>query len=197
MRSIRNSFVALIVFGLASWALAQGVIDDRGENTVNHNFFAASQNEALRGLLLNIRVHHFKPCPHSPQGTYHDIAIGRYDYAKEDLTYILERFVNDPVALQLITPITLATKDHAWGISRFEHALRWYPNYAMTHAQYGAYLVDIGNVPGGIEKLETAVKMDPKLVAGYVWLSKAYSKHGKADLARQAAEKAKELGYKG
>ncbi len=191
------STVALAFLALVSWASAQGVIDDQGSGTVNHNYFAALQNNELRNLLMTVRNYHLKPCPHSPGGVYEDIAKGRYDYAKSDLIYILERFVNDPAALQLMTPVSRALNQSAWAIERFEYALRLYPNYALTHAQYGAHLVEVGELTAGVERLERAVNMDPKLVAGYVWLSKAYSKQGKPDSARDAANKAKELGYKG
>ena len=182
---------------LISSAVGQGLIDDRGEGTGNHNYFATQQNAELKHLLVQVETYHLKPCPHGAGGVYEDLAKGRYDYMKGDLTYILERFVNHPTALQLMTPVARALKESSWPIERFEYALRWYPSYALTHAQYGAYLIEIGDLTAAIEKLETAIKKDPKLIAGYVWLSKAYSKQGNADLARQAAEKARELGYKG
>src|SRR5690349_20657073 len=176
---IRRGLLFIIGLTTASFAIAQGQIDDRGHDTVNHNYFAAGQDDSLKDLLINVRSHHLKPCPHGPGGAVHDIAIGRYDLAQADLTYLLDRFVNDPVGLQLITPIVIGGKHYAaWGIERFEYALKWYPNYPMTHAQYGAYLAEIGSVQLGIEKLQIAIKMDPRLVAAYVWLSKAYAKHG-------------------
>jgi predicted Zn-dependent protease len=191
------SLIGFMIFGVVSSAVPQGFIDDRGEGSANHNYFAAGQNKELKHLLHLVETYHLKPCPHSPGGVYEDMAKGRYDYMKGDLTYILERFVNHPTALQLMTPVARATKQTGWPIERYEYALRLYPNYAITHAQYGAYLAEIGDVAAGIEKLETAVKMDPKLIAGYVWLSKAYSKQGNGESARQAADKARELGYKG
>jgi len=192
---------AIVGLGLFPWLISpvagQSLVDDRGEGTANHNYFAANQTEDLKLLLGHVQNNHLKPCPHSPGGIYEDIAKGRYDYAKGDIIFILERFVNHPTALQLMTPVARASKQSGWPIERFEYALKWYPNYAITHAQYGWYLVESDNVPAGIQKLETAVKMDPKLIACYVWLSKAYVKQGNSEAARQAADKARELGYKG
>jgi predicted Zn-dependent protease len=199
----RRKFLVTFSVGVAgmrflrSAAVAQSVIDDRGEGTVNHNYFAAAHNAQLKHLLNLVEKYHFKPCPHGPGGVYEDISKGRYDYVKGDLTYVLERFVNHPTALQLMTPVAKALKQFSWPIGRYENALKWYPNYAVTHAQYGSYLVETGSETAGIEKLEEAVKMDGKLIAGYVWLSKAYTKTGNMDSARQAADKARELGYKG
>ena len=197
MYKISSFVVALLLFIYVSPSDSQEIIDDRGQGTANHNYFVASQTEQLRLHLYQVTTHHIKPCPHSPEGTYHDIAIGRYDYAKDDIDYTLERIVNHPAALQLVTPVVLATKQQAWGMEKFEYALKWYPNYAVTHAQYGEYLVAIGSLPAGIEQLKAAVQMDPKLIAGYVWLNQAYTKQGNRDLAVQAGDKARALGYKG
>jgi tetratricopeptide (TPR) repeat protein len=184
---------------LASLVDAQDVVDDRGEGTINHNYFAAANSKAILDIVRNIETNHIDRCPHNNfnGGVMKDIANGRYDLAKQDLMFMLERVVNHPRALQIGIMLTKLSKDRKWLLDRFEYALRWYPNYAFTHAQYGSFLVEIGEVAGGVEKLEYAIKMDPKLVAGYVWLSKAYSVQGKPDLAREAANKAKELGYKG
>jgi predicted Zn-dependent protease len=194
---IKLVLLGFIILGVTALASAQGVIDDVGKGTANHNYFVANQKDDLKLLLFQVETHHLKPCPHSDSGIYEDIAKGRYDYAQGDLTYILERFVNHPIALQLITPVAHATRQSGWGIQWFEHALKLYPKYAVTIAQYGSYLVEIGDGPAGIEKLESATKMDSKLTAAYVWLSKAYTKEGNLKAARQAADKARELGYKG
>jgi predicted Zn-dependent protease len=197
MRWILCRCVVAFIILTASSARSQNAIDDRGEGTVNHNYFAAASNKTLLDLVRDIETHHIDRCPHNPGGVMKDIANGKLDLAKLDLIYVLERFVNHPRALQIGIMISSMSKDRAWLLDRFEYALRWYPNYAITQAQYGAYLVEIGSIAPGIERLQNAVKMDPKLVAGYVWLSKAYSKQGNVDSARDAANKAKELGYKG
>ena len=193
------SLIGLMIFGVVSSAVPQDAIDDRGEGTVNHNYFAAASNKALSDLVRNIELNHIDRCPHNSfqGGVMQDIGKGRYDLAKADLIYMLERFVNHPRALQIGIMVSTMSKDRAWLLDRFEYALRWYPNYAFTHAQYGSYLTEIGSVPQGIERLQKAISMDPKLVAGHVWLSKAYAKQGNAEAAREAANKAKELGYKG
>jgi Tfp pilus assembly protein PilF len=59
------------------------------------------------------------------------------------------------------------------------------------------YLVDIGKIDAGIQKLQKAIEIDPGLGQAHAWLAKAYYKNGNSELARQAAEKAKALGYRG
>ena len=116
---------------------------------------------------------------------------------KVELEYILIRFINHPQALALAEAFAISTKNPMWATPHFERALSIYPQYAVTNAQYGKYLTEIGMVDKGIEKLNKAAEIDPKLVAAQVWLAAAYAKSGNADLAREAAEKARSLGYKG
>jgi predicted Zn-dependent protease len=82
-------------------------------------------------------------------------------------------------------------------IRYFEKAIALYPSHAITHAQYGRFLVTIGDLENGIQKLSYSVQMDPKLTAGYVWLTEAYEKKGDLQLTREARERAKELGFTG
>src|SRR5215203_329483 len=94
--------VACIVL-IATLARSQDAIDDRGEGSINHNYFAAASNKFLLDLVRNIEVNHIDRCPHNSfqGGVMQDIAKGRYDLAKGDLIYMLERFVNHPRALQI------------------------------------------------------------------------------------------------
>jgi superkiller protein 3 len=87
-------------------------------------------------------------------------------------------------------------KEPSLAIPFYAKALQLYPQYAITHAQYGSYLTDIGQVEQGIVALKKAVEIDPKLALAYDWLARAYAKSGDLELSRQAAEKAKELGLK-
>ena len=75
----------------------------------------------------------------------------------------------------------------------YEKALKLFPQYAITHAQYGSYLVGIGNSKAGIAQLEKAVEMNPRLMQAHTWLAQAYAKSGNAERARQVTERAREL----
>gem|GEM_PF-2127454 len=168
------------------------LIDDRGKGTINHNYFVASQSPELKALLINIEAHHLISCPHDSGGPMADIRGGKYDYAISDLQYILERFVNHPRALIMLDALAKLTKMPLLPIQYYEHALKLYPQYALTQAQYGAYLVDIGRVEGGVKRLQMALEIDPKLPLTRAWLAKAYAKSGNPELAGQSAARAKE-----
>jgi Tfp pilus assembly protein PilF len=117
--------------------------------------------------------------------------------AVSDVKYTLDRFANHPKGLMMAGFVANITKQSSLAVSYFERALSLYPQYALTHAQYGMYLISAGHTDQGIAKLNRAIEMDPKLVAAYVPLAQAYYRSGKRELGRQAAEKARELGYKG
>jgi predicted Zn-dependent protease len=125
------------------------------------------------------------------------LSQGRYDNAVADVEYALERFPNHPLALQYAAMIAQMTKRTAWANKYFDLAVSSFPSHAITRAQYGLYLVAIGNVDSAIAKLQVSIEMDPKLTAGYVGLAQAYTKKADLPQAREAAKTARELGYTG
>lgn len=125
------------------------------------------------------------------------IAKGRLDNAMGDIRYTLDRFPNHPVSLQQLSMVSHMAKKTAIAVTYFERAIALFPQYAITRAQYGLFLVSINDVDGGIENLKRSVEMDPKLAMGYVGLARAYEKKGDLEHAREAAKKARELGFEG
>jgi Tfp pilus assembly protein PilF len=125
------------------------------------------------------------------------IQQGRMQDAINDVVYTLDRFANHPKGLQLAAMVASIIKRPSLAVYYFDRALKLYPQHAITYAQYGAYLIGSGQTDAGIEQLKEAVERDQKLAGAYALLAKAYTKNGNLDLAREAAEKARDLGYKG
>ena len=121
----------------------------------------------------------------------------RLDNALNDIKYTLDRFPNHPVSLQQLSMVAQLTKNTTLATSYFERAVSLYPQYALTRAQYGLFLVSTNNVDAGIEKLKQSIEIEPKLPAGYAGLAHAYAKKGDMTKAREAAGKARELGFTG
>lgn len=134
---------------------------------------------------------------HMNQRVYSLVASGLYNYAIPDIKYTLDRFPNHPQGLQLMGTVARLTKNPSMAVLYFEKAVNLYPQYALTQAQYGFYLVDINHVDVGIDRLNRATKLDPKLSMAYAGLARAYAKKGDTDRAREAANRARELGYTG
>jgi tetratricopeptide (TPR) repeat protein len=118
----------------------------------------------------------------------------QYYYSLLELKFVLRWFPNHPKALELIGLIAKLQNQPHMAIPYYEKAVRLYPQYAITHAQYGNYLVDTGQAEKGIERLQRALQINPKLAVAYYWLWDAYNKDGNPEMAQQIAEKAKELG---
>lgn len=125
------------------------------------------------------------------------IGRGRLNDALHNIRYTLDRFPNHPRALQQLSIVSQMIKNTALGVEYFEKAIKLFPQYAITRAQFGLYLTSIGNVAAGIDMLKRSTEMDPKLPAGYAGLAHAYVKMGDMTKAREAAEKARELGFRG
>jgi tetratricopeptide (TPR) repeat protein len=94
-----------------------------------------------------------------------------------------------------LTLIAQTTHRKKLPIEYFKKAIRLFPQYAITRAQYGAYLKDIGRLPEAIKELKLATKVDPSMVEAYAWLAETYFKNEQRDLGKEAAQKARELGY--
>jgi tetratricopeptide (TPR) repeat protein len=187
-------FLLNIIFGMiivASPGWTQDVIDHGPTGTTNHDYF--DPKEDTQRLLSNIEYHHFLKGPVFQA----KFRAGNYRGALEEVNYVLERFVNHPEALSMLVLLSRLTKNSALPIRYFEHALRLYPQYPTTYAQYGAYLVELGQIDAGIAKLQRAIEIDPKLPGAYIGLTSAFVKKGNLELARKTARQARALGYRG
>jgi Tfp pilus assembly protein PilF len=147
-----------------------------------------------QGLLHMVEQYHLNPG--TPFWTYYKNIDRDYAHALNELKFILRYFPNHPKALTLLGVVAKQIQVPVLPIPFFEKAIAMYPQHAITHAQFGAYLVEIGKVDQGIEALQNAVKIDPKLGAAYVWLAGAYQKKGDAHEAEKARERAASLGYR-
>ncbi len=114
-----------------------------------------------------------------------------------EIRYILIRIPNHPRALVMAELIEKLFKKEKFALTAYKKALNIYPQYALTHAQYGRYLTKIGKRSEGIKSLQQAIQMDPKLAVGHAWLAMAYQRDGQKDLAKSSGQIAKKLGYKG
>jgi predicted Zn-dependent protease len=168
-----------------------GVISVQDMTQVEKDYFNAANDRNVKQQLYNVERFHLN------KSVVENIGSGKYQYALGDINFTLKYFPNHPRALHLLTTIAVLSKNRVLPMRYFERAIALYPNHAITHAQYGWYFVTIGDLDNGIQKLNHAVQMDPKLTAGYVWLAQAHAKKGDVQSAREARERAKELGYNG
>lgn len=170
------------------WAHAQLPTNPQGSMAGGQDYFTADKSPG--SYLMILEGAHVKTIPSW-------INTGRLDNAIGDIKYTLDRFPNHPVSLQQLSMVAQMAKNTALAVSYFERAINTFPQYALTRAQYGLYLVSINNIDAGIKHLIQSVEMEPKLAAGHAGLAHAYAKKGDLEQAREAARKARELGFPG
>lgn len=137
----------------------------------NYDYFTARQRADLGGYLTMVTNRH------ASESVWALFWAGKYEEPQGDCEYVLARFPNHPRALHLIGEIAKAKNDVSLAIPYFENALRLYPQYAFTHAQYGDYLIGIGLYAAGVGQLREALRIDPKQFQAKAWLTEALAKH--------------------
>ena len=153
------------------------------------NYFLKDSHRATRQQISNVNKHHLKKA-------LRHLASQKPARAIPELNFTLRYVPNHPKALQLMGLVGKLTNRTKMAEQYFAQAIRVFPQYALTHAQYGKFLVDIGRFEEGIEELEKAQSIQPDLKTVFVWLSEAYQKNGDVDKAKMAEERVKELGSK-
>lgn len=173
-----TAFVALFLTGFS-------LIEVYGREEVDLDYF----DPRFKGTLMTVEKYHL-----TPSTFWKHYSAREYNYALGELKFVLRYFPNHPEALVLLGGVARLKKTPSVAVYYYERAIMLYPQYALTHGQYGNYLVGIDELEKGMEQLRRAIQIDPKLPIAYVWLSEAYDRLGDSELARQAADKAKELG---
>lgn len=156
---------------------------------VNQDYYTLDQHPETVALLRLVEYGHFS------QPLFDAFRAGHYKSVVGDLKYVLERIPNHPGALSMLSTVAIVTKVNNLPIPFYERALKLYPEYAFTHAQYGYYLLEIGATDKATEHLKDATKIDPQMPSGHAWLAEAYYKTGKLELAKQEEAEARKLGY--
>ncbi|MGE0823683.1 MAG: tetratricopeptide repeat protein [Candidatus Binatia bacterium] len=156
-------------------------VRDKARGILDHDYFAMqadTEDPHSRWLVNDIERNHLdKAILYTRQG--------RLKEAINDCVYLLQRLVNHPKGLAVFGMVAKLAKQPSLPLKFYENALRLYPEYAITHAQYGKYLAEIGNPKAGMQRLKRAIEIDPKLQVSYTWLAEIYMKNGQAALAKK------------
>ena len=119
------------------------------------------------------------------------VSRGKPNRAIPELKFVLRYVPNHPKALQLMEVSAKLTDRLPMAEGYYKQAIFVFPDYALTHAQYGKFLVESGRVEEGIQELEKAKSIPPDLRMVHVWLAEAYEKqqdHAKAQIEREKAK---------
>jgi len=147
----------------------------------NNDYFAV-EGDAWQTHLLDVVENGHLGSKKNPRGFWSYYNIGRLDLALPELKYVLWVYPNHPRGLFLICMLAKTMKEPGVPIAFFEKALRLFPSRAVTHAQYGSYLVDIGETTQGMLELEKALQLDPNNFVAIAALDKAKTRSGMAGM---------------
>ena len=164
-------------------------MEKRGTVYINQDYYRAGEEKWRKILLELVESAHFN------DRVKEDLLAGKSGPIG-DIKYTLDKFPNHPEALPLIGFIAKRYwKSPSKAIVYYENAVNRYPEYAITQAQYGIFLVEIGMNEDGIYRLKKAVELDPKLAMAHAWLATAYKRTGNPRLAEVEANNARALGF--
>ncbi len=121
---------------------------------------------------------------------------GRVKRTLPDLKFVLRYVPNHPKALQLMGVVAIEIGRPKLGSTFFRQAVHLFPAHALTFAQYGKYLIDIGDLEEAVKMLDIAIKKEPRFALAYAWLELAYTKKGDVKKSKEIARKAKGLNNK-
>ena len=153
-----------------------------GGQLINQDYFSAKQYPEVQTSLSLVEGFHLN------ERVMNDFRAARYSIVIGDLKYALDKFPNHPKALMLLGATGILAKSPALAAPFYEKALRLYPQYALTNAQYGKYLIDIGRGKDGIARLQRALQIDPNSPQARKWLAEVQAKSGSTHPGRQPAE---------
>src|SRR5262245_19513218 len=100
--------------------------------------FFGSHEECTMNYMKMVEFNHFNK-NHRHQNIYQIISAGDFAQAWLEIAYVLDRIPNHPKGLQIAGVVGQLTKNLSKTISYYEKALSLYPQYALTHAQYGNF----------------------------------------------------------
>lgn len=159
---------------------------------INQDYFTANSYPSVKQLLILVEAFHV-----NTKSIKVNFREGHYDPVIGDMKYTLEKFPNHPKALLMLSSLAILTKSIALPIPFYEKALKLYPQYALTHAQYGKYLADIGRVSAGIAHLQEALSIEPSLSVAQKWLASIRAKSGAKKPTQQSSEQSRSSSSEG
>ncbi len=143
-----------------------------GGQLINQDYFTAKQFPEVQTSLNYVEGYHLN------ERVMKDFRAGYYSTVIGDLKYALDKFPNHPKALMLLSATSMLAKSPGLAAPFYEKALRLYPQYALTNAQYGKYLMDIGRAKEGAARLQRALQIDPNSQQARKWLAEAQARSG-------------------
>ena len=192
-RGVRVALITMISLGLfAIQSLGQTFFETNYDQfkkpkvrKYTFDYYNRNQDSFIKNWLRDVESGHL-----SPNNFEQKFRSQWYSGALDELSYVLSFFPNHPKALMLWSTISGIINKPTLPLPYYHRALQHFPQHAITHFQYGIYLVSIDKVDEGITALKNAIKIDSDLAAAHAALAEAYYKNGEIEQAIKEAKKA-------
>jgi tetratricopeptide (TPR) repeat protein len=158
----------LLVCGGETVALAQVGEGADSPDSVGVDYFARGYDKRAAFTVRTVETHHL-----ADNNFWQRYRDADFVWALSDLLFILRYVPNHPKALYLMSFDPNLNKDPSLIIQHYERALQLYPSSAYTFAQYGHYLVSLGQDKVGVSLLDEALRLDPNLIVARAWRDEA------------------------
>lgn len=190
MKNLFSGAVLMLLTLLSLHALAASVPPLRAKiDFATHphwDYYLTSSHPS--GRLQSVEQYHLQPAIDL-------LAQQKFEYAYDELVFILAWFPNHPKALNLLTQLTTRVNQPQVAERHFRDAFGLYPDRAPTHMLYGNFLSKSGQRDKAIESYKRAIELDPNYAEGHYNLGLAYYHLKKYDLANRHAQTAYAYGY--
>lgn len=190
MKSLYSGAVLILLSLLSLQAFAANVPPLRAKiDFATHphwDYYLTSSHPS--GRLQSVEQYHLQPAIDL-------LAQQKFEYAYDELVFILAWFPNHPKALNLLTQLTTRVNQPQVAERHFRDAFGLYPDRAQTHMLYGNFLSKSGQRDKAIESYKRAIELDPNYAEAHYNLGLAYYHQKKYDLANQHAQIAYSYGY--
>jgi tetratricopeptide (TPR) repeat protein len=180
LRRVRLIALAgLVLAAIAAPAIAQSPTD----------YYLTRSDRAAANLLEQVEKYHLSPAVST-------LRAGKYEYAYNELSFILKYFPNHPQALVLLSELCVKWKHpgRCDADGRFQHALQVNPDAADTYTIQGMYLQNTGRTDQAIENYKKALERNPVSVNAHYNLGLAYVSKKNFEEANKHAQQAYALG---
>jgi tetratricopeptide (TPR) repeat protein len=175
---------ALALAGLVTAALPLSL----GAQTGN-DYYRAQSDKELNNLLQQVEKYHLSP-------GVSNLRSGQYQYAYNEVNFILRNFPNHPQALMLMSEVCSRWKQPArCNLEAYlQRAVQVNPQAADTYTIQGIYLQNAGRVDQAIDSYKMALERNPTSMNAHYNLGLAYASKKNFEDANKHAQEAYALG---
>lgn len=119
----------------------------------------------------------------------------KFNFAWNELAYVLHYIPNHPLALQLLGTLSFEMKKDHQAKAYFERAIHLFPQVATTYVLYGKFLEQAGEPEKALLQFHQAIALNEKEAEYYYHLGLVYYRLKQYEQANEVAQTAYQQGF--